>query len=1116
MKKMGKSLAGLLALLGVFAFLGCGGNGSTSAPSGLVLRIGEETITAPVEMVVGGESVTVEAWLAQPHGATITWQVDTANSTGSVTPVSHTGPNFVVTATSDGEVTVNVLASNAGGSVSESFAINITRVDAESIYIFHGDDDVTDDTVHWDMDEDGPMVGLSYVLYPEYAGGTVVWSSNNHAVATVNASGLVNAEAPGTVVITATVQGSDPPVYAETTIVFEGEVEPFVITRDGDPVDGTISQDLATGVTVQLGVARPDWAPEGAILWTSSDEDDSIARLDNTGLVRGRRAGTVVITATIEGSTPPVYATAEISFTGARPASSANVVFEWFYAEDGAPEGAFLPTVSTPPNNISHNTLPGRGSHAHAALMPVTIRTQGNTLGLIIDDATAGGIRMDTRGAQWAVLSVGTNDAVATTGSGAPDGNFDFTSGRHYRVTVFTDFENSAETGSFAMRLSNNTTGEANSPLGPNTSYSFPPARIFFWQNAAGNIAPANPAHVPGGPNSNPNNGIWDGENSAIVSRVFGNTLPDPLTPRFLDRAFVNITSAASGANVIIRGIRIEYVAPPVWNGIEVFTTIGTGADAVETIWANDATINLAQYPLPVPAGNFTLSHRILPAGSPGLVWWESSNTDFVSVARNTGALTITPDVTGYANITARLVENPAIYTTITVARIGAALEDIIISREDGGDIIDGTFYWDLSDGAEIQLEAALDPPTAIGIVTWSAVGTPTGVADVYPETGLVTIASTAVAGNSVVVTASLDSVDSSVTITFTGTFATLTNLFIQHDGEDVTVIPHDLSTDGNTIQLTTRRDPLDAMPGVYAVWSTPMGDPVGSVDPETGLVTLTGETGSLVVTATLGTFNPTATITVTGQLPAVDPNVIFEWMFANDGAPTGGTGDGNATLGRGNRNMRLSGRGSHPNAEAMPFMIGSNALNSTATVTQGGIRFDATAGINAILTLGIAIPEGNVDNWTANGAPASTAAAAPDGLFNFTRASVGVDRNVRITVYTTFLTASTGTNREFVVALSNTTTGQANSPLGGNGLGRVFRWQNTPGGANAPDNMDNGTWTTTQVGPPLVGTAMSNRVIPDLADAYDFLRRSFVSITSMNTDGAEFLITGIRIEYVD
>jgi hypothetical protein len=193
-----------------------------------------------------------------------------------------------------------------------------------------------------------------------------------------------------------------------------------------------------------------------------------------------------------------------------------------------------------------------------------------------------------------------------------------------------------------------------------------------------------------------------------------------------------------------------------------------------------------------------------------------------------------------------------------------------------------------------------------------------------------------------------------------------------------------------------------------------------------------------------------------------------------------------------------------------MPFMIGSAALNSIVSVEHGGIRMDATGTVNGIFVVGIDT-ESTETTWAANGAPASSSAAAPAGLFDFTGT-----RNAQITVYATFRQAAIG-NRAFAVSLSNNTTGHDNSPLGGNNAGRIFRWLNTPGGsAGAPTGGNDGIWTTTNTVPHLTGTAVSDRSINTLTDTHDFLRRTFIGISAMNTSGADVVITGIRIEYVD
>ena len=121
---------------------------------------------------------------------------------------------------------------------------------------------------------------------------TVSWSSNNTAVATVNASGLAMAAANGTATITAltgTVSGS-------ATVTVDQQVSAVEVTP--------ATSILLPNATLQLAAEAQDangHAVAGSeVSWASSDT--AVAVVDATGLVMGVSVGQVEVSATSSGT----------------------------------------------------------------------------------------------------------------------------------------------------------------------------------------------------------------------------------------------------------------------------------------------------------------------------------------------------------------------------------------------------------------------------------------------------------------------------------------------------------------------------------------------------------------------------------------------------------------------------------------------------------------------------------------------------------------------------------------------------------------------------------------------------------------------------------------------
>ena len=122
----------------------------------------------------------------------------------------------------------------------------------------------------------------------------VEWTSNNESVATVSATGLVTALAPGGAIISATSEGKTSPASLTVAAI---PVATVVVTP--------AAQTLYEGQTAQLQAEPLDDAGHplvGRIVqWTTTNA--AVATVTSTGLVTAHALGSATIRATVEGKT---------------------------------------------------------------------------------------------------------------------------------------------------------------------------------------------------------------------------------------------------------------------------------------------------------------------------------------------------------------------------------------------------------------------------------------------------------------------------------------------------------------------------------------------------------------------------------------------------------------------------------------------------------------------------------------------------------------------------------------------------------------------------------------------------------------------------------------------
>lgn len=145
-------------------------------------------------------------------------------------------------------------------------------------------------------------------------GRPVTWESSDNAVATVDAYGGVKAISPGAVTIRATVDGKTG--TATLTIT-----RPSVATVELSPATLTLGQGDSATLQVRALDANGYELSGVAATWVS--RDPSIVEVNATGRVLGKKAGTAVVSVSIENHV--AEATVTVSATSVAPVASIAV-----------------------------------------------------------------------------------------------------------------------------------------------------------------------------------------------------------------------------------------------------------------------------------------------------------------------------------------------------------------------------------------------------------------------------------------------------------------------------------------------------------------------------------------------------------------------------------------------------------------------------------------------------------------------------------------------------------------------------------------------------------------------------------------------------------------------
>ena len=234
-----------------------------------------------IDASTGGQTqLTAVAYDAGQNALTDRAIIWSSSNTG----VATVDANGLVTATGPGNASITATAEGKN----DVATITVTQAPVSSV-------SVTPSPLSMSV---GQSTGLTALLRDDagnlLSGRPVAWTSSNTTVATISASGVVTAVAPGTTTITATSEGKSGSATVTVTNF-------AVATVNVQPQSNTIIQGSSVQLSATLTDVNGAPATNRAISWASSNT--SIATVSSDGLVSGVAVGSVTITATSEGKT---------------------------------------------------------------------------------------------------------------------------------------------------------------------------------------------------------------------------------------------------------------------------------------------------------------------------------------------------------------------------------------------------------------------------------------------------------------------------------------------------------------------------------------------------------------------------------------------------------------------------------------------------------------------------------------------------------------------------------------------------------------------------------------------------------------------------------------------
>lgn len=283
----------------------------------------DNTDTASFYQVSMPSSFSLEYGQSQALNATV-WPL-TGNETITWTssdPDCVSVENGTVTAVSPGTATVTLKV----GSVSKSVAI--------SVYAYPRSFEITDSKgqtgdIHI-VTKKSTQLSVRNVI-PAGADISVTWASSDEGVAVVSTTGQLTAKRTGNAVITAISQNG---VTMSRNVIVCYPVTGVAFSKSN------YTMDLGTEFRVSATVTTSNGSYENRLV-TFAVSDESIATIDNNGVMTGLRVGTVTITAFVDYEEQQAYAEVQVVCPDHHSVSIPAV--EPTCEEAGSTSGAFCP-----------------------------------------------------------------------------------------------------------------------------------------------------------------------------------------------------------------------------------------------------------------------------------------------------------------------------------------------------------------------------------------------------------------------------------------------------------------------------------------------------------------------------------------------------------------------------------------------------------------------------------------------------------------------------------------------------------------------------------------------------------------------------------------------------
>ncbi len=233
-----------------------------------VIDVASVSVTPASLTLTEGDSQRLSATVLPPDATdpTVTW----SSSNVQVATVT----SGTVTAVKPGNATITASAGAQKGSCSLTVVAKVINVSGLSL-------DVTSKSL-----EEGESFSLSATVTPVTATDkSVIWTSSNTAVATVDQSGKVTAVKAGSATIIAKTADGGKSATCVVTVI--ARVASVSLNKGEITLDEGESQTLVATVS-------PDNATDKSVSWTSSDT--AVATVDQNGKVTAVKAGSATIT----------------------------------------------------------------------------------------------------------------------------------------------------------------------------------------------------------------------------------------------------------------------------------------------------------------------------------------------------------------------------------------------------------------------------------------------------------------------------------------------------------------------------------------------------------------------------------------------------------------------------------------------------------------------------------------------------------------------------------------------------------------------------------------------------------------------------------------------------